>query len=67
MMPMDLLKMSQTNLDHLTETYNIGFYMEYLTKWPHLCRVIEGYDGQIEGYSMSLRAHMARNYHSRPY
>ncbi|KAF2197006.1 acyl-CoA N-acyltransferase [Delitschia confertaspora ATCC 74209] len=50
MVPGDLLKISSTNLDHLTETYNIGFYLEYLTKWPDLCKVIEGHDGQIEGY-----------------
>ncbi|KAF2641642.1 acyl-CoA N-acyltransferase [Massarina eburnea CBS 473.64] len=46
----DLLRISTTNLDPLTETYNIGFYLEYLTKWPDLCRVIEGIDGNIEGY-----------------
>jgi ribosomal protein S18 acetylase RimI-like enzyme len=51
MRPNDLLLISSTNLDHLTETYNIGFYMEYLTKWPELCQVIEGMDGKIEGYS----------------
>lgn len=51
MAAMDLLKISSTNLDHLTETYSVGFYMEYLTKWPDLCRVIEGHDGKIEGYS----------------
>ena len=50
----DLLRMSTTNLDHLTETYNIGFYEEYLTKWPDLCRIIEGVDGEIEGYSASF-------------
>lgn len=50
MAAMDLLNISSTNLDHLTETYNVGFYLEYLTKWPDLCRVIEGHDGKIEGY-----------------
>ncbi|KAF2270899.1 acyl-CoA N-acyltransferase [Lojkania enalia] len=50
MRPDDLFKISSTNLDHLTETYHIGFYLEYLTKWPDLCRVIEGMDGRIEGY-----------------
>ncbi|KAF2738472.1 n-acetyltransferas-like protein [Polyplosphaeria fusca] len=50
MRPTDLLKFSSTNLDHLTETYNIGFYLEYLTKWPDLCRVIEAKDGRIDGY-----------------
>lgn len=51
MRPNDLLRISSTNLDHLTETYNIGFYLEYLTKWPELCQIIEGIDGEIEGYS----------------
>lgn len=41
MVPTDLLKFNQCNLDHLTETYNIGFYLEYFTKWPQLCKVIE--------------------------
>jgi N-terminal acetyltransferase B complex catalytic subunit len=47
----DLFKFNPCNLDHLTETYNVGFYLEYLSKWPHLCQVIESHDGQIEGYS----------------
>jgi N-terminal acetyltransferase B complex catalytic subunit len=51
MRPTDLMRISSTNLDHLTETYNIGFYLEYLTKWPELCQIIEGIDGEIEGYS----------------
>lgn len=54
MTPMDLLKFNPCNLDHLTETYNIGFYLEYFTKWPQLCKVIEGPSGQIEAYSMSI-------------
>jgi N-terminal acetyltransferase B complex catalytic subunit len=59
MRPNDLLLISCTNLDHLTETYNIGFYMEYLTKWPELCQVIEGIDGKIEGYSaLFLSTHL---------
>jgi N-terminal acetyltransferase B complex catalytic subunit len=51
MTAMDLFKFNPCNLDHLTETYNVTFYLEYLSKWPHLCRVIEGHNGQIEGYS----------------
>ena len=52
----DLLKFNPCNLDHLTETYGIGFYLEYFTKWPHLCKVIEGANGQIEAYS-EIRPH----------
>jgi N-terminal acetyltransferase B complex catalytic subunit len=51
MTPMDLLKFNPCNLDHLTETYNIGFYLDYFTRWPNLCKVIEGENGQIEAYS----------------
>jgi len=47
----DLFKFNQCNLDHLTETYNVGFYLEYLTKWPDLCKVIVGHDGRVEAYS----------------
>lgn len=52
MTPMDLLRFNPCNLDHLTETYNIGFYLEYFTKWPSLCKVIESEGGEIEAYSM---------------
>lgn len=65
MQPSDLLRISSTNLDHLTETYNIGFYMEYLTKWPELCQVIEGKDGSIEGYSMRSMIQNITSQHAR--
>jgi len=47
---MDLLKLEKVNLDPLTETYHIGFYLEYLAKWPHLCRVIVSRDDEVEAY-----------------
>lgn len=56
MTPTDLLKFNPCNLDHLTETYGISFYLEYFTRWPQLCKVIEGPTGQIEAYSMSANA-----------
>lgn len=54
MHPLDLLALEKVNLDPLTETYHIGFYLEYLAKWPHLCRVIVGRDGDVEAYSKSF-------------
>ena len=51
MTPDDLLEFTDCNLDPLTETYGIGFYLEYLATWPHLCYVMESHDGRIEGYS----------------
>lgn len=53
----DLLRITRTNLDHLTETYSLSFYLEYLTKWPELCQIIEGTDGEIEGYSKQPPLH----------
>ena len=50
----DLFKFDDCNLDPFVETYNLAFYLEYLSKWPDLCRVIEGGDGRIEGYSIFL-------------
>lgn len=52
--PTDLLRMNLTNLDPLTENYNIDFYMQYLIKWPSLFTVAEDQDGNIIGYSMTL-------------
>ena len=52
--PQDLLRMNLTNLDPLTENYNIDFYLQYLSKWPSLFTVAEDQDGNIIGYSMIL-------------
>ena len=52
MRPSDLLHMNLTNLDPLTENYNIDYYMHYLNKWPTLCTVAEDQEGNIIGYSI---------------
>jgi N-terminal acetyltransferase B complex catalytic subunit len=52
----DIFNFNTCNLDHLTETYNVTFYLEYLANWPHLCRVIESHNGTIEGYSKNAIA-----------
>ena len=56
---MDLLHFNPCNLDHLTETYNIGFYLEYFTKWPSLCKVVESETGEIEAYSKTSPSHQS--------
>lgn len=61
MTSMDLLRFNPCNLDHLTETYNIGFYLEYFTKWPSLCKVVESETGEIEAYSTSPFSQKKRN------
>ncbi len=53
MRPSDLLHMNLTNLDPLTENYNIDYYLQYLAKWPALCTVAEDQYGHIIGYSIA--------------
>lgn len=49
--PDDVNKFSKCNLDPLTETYELGFYLQYHAKWPSLFQVAEDQDGNIIGYS----------------
>mmetsp|Transcript_327 Transcript_327/g.314 ORF Transcript_327/g.314 Transcript_327/m.314 type:complete len:176 (+) Transcript_327:27-554(+) len=46
----DLFKFNHINLDPLTETYNIPFYLQYLSTWPTYCSVIEDPSKRLMGY-----------------
>ena len=46
----DLLRFNNVNLDPLTETYNMGFYLQYLAKWPDICFTAEAPGGRAMGY-----------------
>ena len=48
----DLFRYNAVNLDPLTETYNLGFYLTYLSKWPEYFYVAESPSGNIMGYIM---------------
>ncbi|PFH54902.1 hypothetical protein XA68_12248 [Ophiocordyceps unilateralis] len=48
----DVNKFSRCNLDPLTETYDVGFYLHYFAKWPSLFYVCEDANGNILGYVM---------------
>lgn len=48
---LDLLKFNLTNLDNLTENYDITYYLTYLARWPSLFNVVEGPHGEINAYS----------------
>ncbi|GAO20069.1 hypothetical protein UVI_02034550 [Ustilaginoidea virens] len=50
--PDDINKISKCNLDPLTETYELGFYLQYFAKWPSLFQVCEDKDGNVIGYIM---------------
>jgi hypothetical protein len=45
----DLFQYNNVNLDVLTETYNLPFYLTYLARWPEYCTVAEGPGNQIMG------------------
>lgn len=49
--PDDVNKFSKCNLDPLTETYELSFYLQYYAKWPSLFQVCEDAEGNIVGYS----------------
>jgi N-terminal acetyltransferase B complex catalytic subunit len=57
--PDDLNKLSKCNLDPFTETYELGFYLQYYAKWPSLFQVAEDQDGNIIGYCKSSIPHKA--------
>jgi N-terminal acetyltransferase B complex catalytic subunit len=55
----DLLKFNNVNLDVLTETYSLTFYMQYMARWPesfthdsHSFTAAEAPDGSLMGYML---------------
>lgn len=48
----DMLKFNRVNLDPLTETYGVSFYMQYLARWPEYFMVAESPSGEMMGYIM---------------
>ncbi|NXD94475.1 NAA20 acetyltransferase, partial [Chaetorhynchus papuensis] len=52
----DLFRFNNINLDPLTETYGIPFYLQYLAHWPEYFIVAEAPGGELMGYIVWLRA-----------
>ncbi|KAI0598127.1 N-acetyltransferase 5 [Biscogniauxia sp. FL1348] len=50
--PSDLDRFSKCNLDPLTETYDLSFYLQYYSRWPSLFQVAQDENGNIIGYIM---------------
>jgi N-terminal acetyltransferase B complex catalytic subunit len=49
----DLFKFNNINLDHLTETFNMPFYLTYLSTWPEAFTVAESPDSSLMGYMLA--------------
>ena len=48
----DLFRFNNVNLDVLTETYNMSFYLQYMSTSPELFTVATSPDGSITGYML---------------
>ena len=46
----DMFRFNPINLDPLTETYGVGFYLQYLARWPEYFLVAEAPSGDLMGY-----------------
>jgi ribosomal protein S18 acetylase RimI-like enzyme len=46
----DLFKFNNVNLDIWTETYGLGFYFNYLSRWPDMCCTAQHPSGRLMGY-----------------
>lgn len=59
----DLLKFNNINLDVLTETYNMGFYFYYMSKWPESFTVAEGPSDTLMAYILGKAEGEAKSWH----
>jgi len=62
----DLLRFNNVNLDVLTETYNLGFYLQYLSTWPEYFLVEEAPHAggkRLTSYIMGKAEGKGENWH----
>ncbi|KAF7979596.1 hypothetical protein HWV62_26388 [Athelia sp. TMB] len=59
----DMFKFNNINLDIWTETYGIGFYLQYLGRWPDLCCVQEAPSGRMMGYIIGKAEGQSNEWH----
>lgn len=59
----DLFTFNNVNLDVLTETYNLPFYLQYLARWPEYCLLSEGPGRQAMGYILGKAEGSGTSWH----
>ncbi|XP_022687827.1 N-alpha-acetyltransferase 20-like isoform X2 [Varroa jacobsoni] len=59
----DLLTYNNVNLDVLTETYGVSFYLTYLARWPEYFQALESVNGDLMGYIMGKAEGFVNNWH----
>ncbi|TFK72730.1 N-acetyltransferase [Pluteus cervinus] len=60
----DMFKFGNINLDVWTETYDLGFYLNYLAQWPDLCYVQEAPSGRMMGYVLGRAEGSSLEWHA---
>jgi len=59
----DLFKLNEVNLDPLTETYGLTFYLHYLVKWPDYFIAGDHPSGDMMAYIMGKIEGEGENFH----
>ncbi len=60
----DLFTLNAVNLDILTETYNISFYLSYMSRWPDLFLGNFSQNGDMMGYIMGKAEGYKKEHHA---
>ncbi|KAI9208749.1 acyl-CoA N-acyltransferase [Polychytrium aggregatum] len=59
----DLFRFNNINLDPLTETYGLSFYLQYLAQWPDYFVVAESPGKSLMGYIMGKAEGLNKLWH----
>jgi len=59
----DLFRFNGINLDPLTENFGLGFYLQYLARWPEYFMVAESPSEDLMGYVMGKCEGVGENWH----
>mmetsp|Transcript_28724 Transcript_28724/g.39692 ORF Transcript_28724/g.39692 Transcript_28724/m.39692 type:complete len:175 (+) Transcript_28724:257-781(+) len=59
----DLFTFNDVNMDVLTETYNMHFYLQYMARWPEYYQLAEGPGGHTMGYIMGKAEGLGEKWH----
>ncbi len=59
----DLFTYNDVNTDVFTETFNLHFYLSYLSRWPEYFSVATAPDGAIAGYVLGKAEGRGGNWH----
>ncbi|KAK7038274.1 N-acetyltransferase [Favolaschia claudopus] len=59
----DMFKFNNINLDIWTETYDLSFYLTYLSSWPDLCYVQTAPSGRLMGYILGKAEGTGSDWH----